>query len=204
MRSILLGAAWAALVATPIVAQEEMIVAVPTIVYEATDTTSAVVAELRPGDRLIVWGRAGRGWLSVEVADTAGFVRADDMRMARPAPRPMGRTPADPAGLANGMAAGRLLAAGESTSGWSLGSFAGGVTFGLIGTAIGYASAGDSETRLPAIGVAQAREHGADFRIGIEQGYRDRLIERRRSAALTGGLLGSAIGAMAWYFILSN
>jgi flavin-dependent dehydrogenase len=85
-------------------------------------------------------------------------------------------------------------AAGErvGTGGTFVGGFAGGFFLGLIGTGIAYAVASGSDAQLPALDAARLAQATADYQLAFRQGFEERVRSRRKGAALTGGLLGTA------------
>ena len=87
---------------------------------------------------------------------------------------------------------GRALAERPGMSGRFAGGFASGLALGLIGTGIAYAIAGSDNASLPALEAAQLATANPTYQLSFQQGYAERLKSRRRSSALTGGLLGTA------------
>jgi hypothetical protein len=73
------------------------------------------------------------------------------------------------------------------------GGFAWGALLGLVGTGIGYATTGPSSPpqRLTTI----IEDRGSDYLLGFHEGFRERSKEKKRSANLTGGLLGAVASA---------
>jgi hypothetical protein len=92
--------------------------------------------------------------------------------------------------MAEGVLHGQTLADGRGTGGSFAGGFAGGIFLGLIGTGIAYAAQNPSE--LPMHERVEAQWFGSEYVLGLQQGYADRTRSRKRSSALTGGLLGTA------------
>jgi hypothetical protein len=92
--------------------------------------------------------------------------------------------------MADGMVAGQMLANTRGTGGSFVGGLAGGLVLGLIGTGIAYAAQGPSE--LPVSALAESQKYGSEYLLGVQQGFADRSKAKKRSSALTGGLLGTA------------
>jgi hypothetical protein len=92
--------------------------------------------------------------------------------------------------MADGMVAGHMLANTQGTGGSFAGGFVGGLVLGLIGTGIAYAAQGPSE--LPITAFANSQKHGSEYVLGVQQGWAERSKAKKRSSALTGGLLGTA------------
>jgi hypothetical protein len=104
--------------------------------------------------------------------------------------------PAPPPVVADSSAAaavlhGRALAERRGMGGRFAGGFASGILLGLIGTGITYAIAGSDDTSLPALEAARLSTTNPAYSLAYQQGYSERLKSRRRSSALTGGLLGT-------------
>ena len=76
-------------------------------------------------------------------------------------------------------------------SGRFVGGFASGFLLGLIGTGIAYVIAGSDNTALPAAESAPLNAANPTYALSFREGYSERLKARRRSSALTGGLLGT-------------
>jgi hypothetical protein len=102
---------------------------------------------------------------------------------------------AQPPGIDSSAAAGvlhgRALAETRGMGGRFAGGFASGVLLGLIGTGIAYVIAGSDGTSLPAAEAARLSTASPTYSLAFQQGYSERLKSRRRSSALTGGLLGT-------------
>jgi hypothetical protein len=87
---------------------------------------------------------------------------------------------------------GRAAAERRGVGGRFAGGFASGFLLGLIGTAITYAIAGSDDASMPAQEAAQLTAANPTYSLAFQQSYIERLEARRRSAALTGGLIGTA------------
>jgi hypothetical protein len=85
----------------------------------------------------------------------------------------------------------RALAETRGTGGRFAGGFASGLLLGLIGTGIVYAIAGSDDTSIPALEATRLSTASPTYSLAFQQGYSERLKSRRRSSALTGGLLGT-------------
>jgi hypothetical protein len=92
--------------------------------------------------------------------------------------------------MTDGMVAGQMIAGTKGTGGSFAGGFAGGLFLGLIGTGIAYAAQGPAE--LPLTDRVEAQKFGSEYMLGMQQGFADRSKAKKRSSALTGGLLGTA------------
>lgn len=92
--------------------------------------------------------------------------------------------------MADGMVAGQIMGRSQSSTGSFVGGFAGGLLLGLIGTGIAYAAQGPSD--LPMAAQADAGRYGSEYVLGLQQGFADSSKAKKRSSALTGGLLGTA------------
>jgi len=77
------------------------------------------------------------------------------------------------------------------------GGFVGGVLLGLIGTVIAYASADADAPDVPIKPPPIYADTSATYLLAFRRGYDDRLRARRKSAALGGGLLGTAVAVVA-------
>ncbi|HLL83382.1 MAG TPA: hypothetical protein VK420_12045 [Longimicrobium sp.] len=95
--------------------------------------------------------------------------------------------------VAQGTMDGRSAAEGKGTGGYFAGGIVGGLTLGLIGTGITYAVAANSTAEVPSTDLIVARERGAAYTEAYQAAFRDRVKGRRKSSALTGGLLGTAV-----------
>ena len=87
---------------------------------------------------------------------------------------------------------GRAAADRRSLGGRFAGGLASGLLLGLIGTGITYAIAGSDDASLSAAEAAQLASANPVYSLAFQQGYTERLKARRKSSALTGGLLGTA------------
>lgn len=86
---------------------------------------------------------------------------------------------------------GRAAAERRGTGGRFVGGFASGLLLGLIGTGITYAIAGSDDASLPAMEAAKLTTAHPNYSLAYQQGYAERLKAKRKSSALTGGLLGT-------------
>ena len=94
--------------------------------------------------------------------------------------------------MAKGQVEGQAAAQVVGTGGWVAGGVVTGVLTGLIGTAIIWAVAGSSDASVPADRKLLIAEQPSVYQQSYEAGYGQKLKSRRKSAALTGGLLGTA------------
>ena len=84
------------------------------------------------------------------------------------------------------------------TGGYFAGGMVSGVFPGLIGTGIAYAVTATSDVQIPATTQAMIASNGSEYVLSYEQAFRDRVKARRKSSALTGGLLGTAVAVMIY------
>lgn len=87
---------------------------------------------------------------------------------------------------------GRAAAERVGTGGSFAGGFVGGFVLGLIGTGIACAVASGSDAQLPALDAARLAQATSDYQLAFRQGFEERVRSRKKGAALTGGLLGTA------------
>lgn len=110
------------------------------------------------------------------------------------------------AGVPNPMAEGALegqrAAEVVGTNGYFAGGFVSGLALGLIGTGIAWAVAGSSDVSIPASAQAMIQPNGPEWVYGYQTAFAERLKSRRKSAALSGGLLGTA--ALLVIFVAAN
>ena len=87
---------------------------------------------------------------------------------------------------------GKAAAATVGSAGWFGGGFVGGLVAGLIGTGVTYAIAASSNVEVPAERRLLIVSQPATYQQMFEKGYADKVKSKRKSSALTGGLLGTA------------
>jgi hypothetical protein len=81
----------------------------------------------------------------------------------------------------------------ESTSGWVMRGFTGGITLGPIGAGLVYTVANNSEVALlPQQRLLLLQEGGSTYADAFQRSYAETLLARRKRSALTGGALGTA------------
>lgn len=85
----------------------------------------------------------------------------------------------------------------RGTGGNFAGGFVGGVVLGLIGTVIAYASADADPPNVPIKPPPVYADTSGTYLLAFRRGYDDRLRAKRKSAALGGGLLGTAVAVVA-------
>ncbi len=90
-----------------------------------------------------------------------------------------------------GIADGNEAAAGPPVRGWFARGLLGGVVGGPIGTAVAVNFAGRSDATIPP--PMRGDNANADYTLGYQAGYTDRLHQRRKKSALAGGIVGSAV-----------
>lgn len=95
--------------------------------------------------------------------------------------------------VAQGTMDGRSAAEGKGTGSYLAGGIVGGLTLGLIGAGITYAVAANSTVEVPPADLIVARERGAAYTEAYQTAFRVRVRGRRKSSALTGGLVGTAV-----------
>lgn len=96
-----------------------------------------------------------------------------------------------------GVQYGRRYGQEKSTAGWTAASFAGGAVLGPLGAGLIYGMARQRvpETSKYRSGLADA--YSRDFYGGWAEGYAGVYDNRRESAALTGGIVGTAVAVTA-------
>jgi hypothetical protein len=87
---------------------------------------------------------------------------------------------------------GQTAAMNVGTGGWFGGSFASGVFLGLIGTGVSWGLAAGSNADMPPEKKLTITNPDASYRAFAEKAYGDKVRAKRKSAALKGGLLGTA------------
>lgn len=87
---------------------------------------------------------------------------------------------------------------------WTVGGFAGGAVLGPIGAGLAYALASSSASSLPQSTATRIGKKEADFQLGFQQAYTDKLTTRRRSSAMVGGLAGTALFAVGMYVLATQ
>ena len=119
--------------------------------------------------------------------------------LAAQAPRP-----AADSLVAAGIQDGSTLAQTIGSGVWTAGGFAGGAFMGPIGLGLAYALASSSSSTLPQATVTRIGKKEADYQLGFQQAYTDKLTTKRRSSALVGGLAGTTIFAAALTGLLAG
>jgi hypothetical protein len=107
-------------------------------------------------------------------------------------------TVADPAAasgalLAQAQSDGRIAAASVGTGRWAIGGFASGFLVGLIGTGVSWGLARSSSAELPPDKRLLIASQPITYQQAYEKGFADKVRSNRKSAALTNGLLGTAL-----------
>jgi hypothetical protein len=93
--------------------------------------------------------------------------------------------------MPEGVLAGSAAAQTIGTGGSFAGGMAGGLFLGLIGTGIAYVAQGPSQPTMTT--VASNQQYGADYMMGFNQAFADESKRRKKSSALTGGLIGTGV-----------
>ena len=94
--------------------------------------------------------------------------------------------------LAQAHADGGMAATNVGTGGWFGGGFASGVFLGLIGTGVTWAIAANSNVELPLDKRLLITSQPVTYQHVYEKSFADKVKSKRKSSALTGGLLGTA------------
>jgi hypothetical protein len=92
--------------------------------------------------------------------------------------------------------AGQALANQQSMDARLAGGLVSGFFFSLIGTGIAWAVASGDPTPLPEAQAFKVIDASPSYQEAFKQGYSARLTSRRKRTAVTGGLIGTAIGAV--------
>jgi hypothetical protein len=90
---------------------------------------------------------------------------------------------------AQAQADGRLAAASVGTGGWAIGGF----FVGLIGTGVSWALAGSSGVELPPDKRLHLASQPIEYQQAYEKSFADKVRSKRKSSALTNGLLGTSL-----------
>jgi hypothetical protein len=101
-------------------------------------------------------------------------------------------TPLAPDALSRAQLEGQTAAMNVGTGGWFGGSLASGVLLGLIGTGVSYALAASSNADMPPEKKVSITNPDVTYHAFAEKAYADKVRSKRKSAALKGGLLGTA------------
>jgi hypothetical protein len=88
---------------------------------------------------------------------------------------------------------GRVAAASVGTGRWAIGGFASGFFVGLIGTGVSWALAGSTNAEVPPEKRLLIASQPIAYQQAYEKGFADKVRSNRKSAALTNGLLGTAL-----------
>ena len=96
----------------------------------------------------------------------------------------------------DGYVEGRLAAEFHGTPGWFVGGIGSGLAGGLIGTGIIWIFAGSSGTGLHEFELREIHSKGDRYYRGYIGGHQERMQSKRKSSALGGGLIGTAVGVI--------
>jgi hypothetical protein len=101
--------------------------------------------------------------------------------------------------FARGHAAGVEAAHSAKTLGWAARGFAGGVLLGPVGTVAvtRRATRAPFDLRADDLPVPQVPADDPRYRAGFDEAYRQILLERRKEAALVGGMVGTTVFTFA-------
>jgi hypothetical protein len=141
---------------------------------------------------------------------SAQEIKADSLRLV----------PADTGTWAEGRADGRAAGSMPPVAGRAVAGFAGGVPVGFFGilsfahpvpaiatvagAAAVIAAVGSGSVALPPSLSDEARRRSPSYAAGFAEGYADRLRSRRRTAAIWGGVAGTASGFALLVLMLSQ
>jgi hypothetical protein len=100
--------------------------------------------------------------------------------------------PLSPDAVTRAQVEGQTAAMNVGTGGWFGGSFASGVFLGLIGTGVSWGLAAGSNADMPPEKKLTITNPDPSYRAFAEKAYGDKVRAKRKSAALKGGLLGTA------------
>jgi hypothetical protein len=95
--------------------------------------------------------------------------------------------------FAHAQSDGRMAAASVGTGRWAIGGFASGFLVGLVGTGVSWALARSSGVELPPDKRLLIDSQPITYQQAYEKGFADKVRSNRKSAALTNGLLGTAL-----------
>lgn len=109
-----------------------------------------------------------------------------------PAGAPAQGATADASAVATALTEGREAAGSEGTGGWFAGGVGSGLLLGLIGTAVITVAAHNSSMNVPASQQSLLSAKSPEYAQAFTRAYRERLRSKKRTSALTGGLLGTA------------
>lgn len=106
--------------------------------------------------------------------------------------------PAQPSvALRSGMEQGSTAAAAVGTTTWTLTGFASGLLLGPVGTGLAWSLARSGASSPPAAVATRMEKLEADYRLGYQRAYTDRLTAKRKSSALAGGVAGTTLFSAA-------
>jgi len=94
--------------------------------------------------------------------------------------------------LTQAHAEGEMAAANVGSSGWFAGGVASGVLLGLIGTGVTWALAANSRVEVAPDKRLLISSRSVTYQQLYEKAYGDKVKSKRKTSALTGGLLGTA------------
>ena len=95
--------------------------------------------------------------------------------------------------ILTGMLDGRMAANRKGTGGYFAGGLVGGVTLGLIGTGIAWGVAAASDPSPSQTESLLIRKKGTEYAVAYDDAYSDRLKQRRKRKAVTGGIIGTGV-----------
>jgi len=116
-------------------------------------------------------------------------VHAQVQQQSNPPAQPASLTPD---AVSRAQVEGQTAAMNVGTGGWFGGSLVSGVFLGLIGTGVSYGLAAASNADMPPEKKLTITSPDVTYHALAEKAYADKVRAKRKSAALKGGLLGTA------------
>lgn len=114
------------------------------------------------------------------------------VQQSSPQPAPAVAAPMTPEALSRAQLEGQTAAMNVGTGGWFGGSFVSGLFLGLIGTGVSYGVAAASNVEMPPEKRLMITNPDPSYHAFAEKAFADKVHAKRKSAALKGGLLGTA------------
>lgn len=95
--------------------------------------------------------------------------------------------------FAAGASEGATIARTVGTGVWTIGGFVGSAVLGPVGAGLSYVLADGAASPLPAETASKIARRDAGFKRGYQDAFSAGVAQRRKSAALLGGIAGSAV-----------
>jgi hypothetical protein len=130
--------------------------------------------------------------LVVALAVFVPAVGSAQVQQSSAVPAPAVAASMTPEAVSRAQLEGQTAALNVGTSGWFSGSFVSGVFLGLIGTGVSYGAAAASNVEMPPEKKLMITNPDPSYQAFAEKAYSDKVHAKRKSAALKGGLLGTA------------